>query len=374
MNLFLKGQVVSKLKLVVLNKAKYIKRWKGKDGKWKYAYTDTAGKQGAGEGDTLKFIPAPQFNAHEWATARHPDVTTQDVIKEIKDPKVLKKLMETEEKLKHVTQTIDKYKVGGKGASATYTPERTAIHDKIINSILSDEKIAKCKGDPPVLTVLGGRGGSGKSWFKNNEYDPADSLVLDADEIKGMLPEYQGWNAFEVHEESSDILEKITVIAKELKLNTVIDATMKSTDKAMAKVKSFTDHGYEMECHYMHVAPETSAKRAVYRFAGPTGRYVPIDVILANTTNEYTFDQVKQFAKRWTFRDNSGDPPPKLISKSGVMKSMLKAEQEPKKQKKQRGYDPNKDMYDFGDVVSPDKYAEDVKAFIKKKSKNEAVN
>jgi predicted ABC-type ATPase len=153
--------------------------------------------------------------------------------------------------------------------------------------------------------MLGGRGGSGKSWFEGNVYDPQKFIVLDADVIKGMLPEYEGWNAAQVHEESSDILESIIKTARDKGLNVVLDATMKTAKSAIAKMQAFKNKGYTIEAHYMHLPRQEAAKRAVSRFMGKTKRYVPINVVLSNTSNEETFDLIKAEADNWSFRDNN---------------------------------------------------------------------
>jgi predicted ABC-type ATPase len=192
-----------------------------------------------------------------------------------------------------------------------------AIEDKF----LSDEMIAAAtpaEGEKPTFTILGGRGGSGKSWFNGKVFDPKKAIVLDADEIKHMLPEYEGWNAFQVHEESGDLFDAITEKALALGLNIVHDATMKTPARAVALVKGFKEAGYKVAAHYMHLPRAEAAKRAVKRFLGPTGRFVPPEVILGNTKNEAAFDQVKALADVWSFRDNQNrdDNGPTLIAES----------------------------------------------------------
>jgi predicted kinase len=192
--------------------------------------------------------------------------------------------------------------------------------------------------------MLGGRGGSGKSWFKMDPeknpggglYDPNKFVILDADEIKQEIPEYDGWNANQVHEESSDILEQALEFCLKKGLNVVLDQTMKTASKAIAKMVEFNQNGYRTEAHYMHLPVQEAAKRAIYRFKnskkGPyQGRYVPVGAVLRNTTNEESFDQVRQYADAWSFRDNNvpQGTQPILISegKNGrkLQKSLVKS-------------------------------------------------
>jgi hypothetical protein len=147
--------------------------------------------------------------------------------------------------------------------------------------------------------------------------------VLDPDEIKQRLPEYKGWNANEVHEESADIMDGLLDYARAKGLNVVVDATLKSLPQAMARLEAFKGAGYETEAHYMHLPRQVAAERAVQRFLTDkndgSGRFVPPHVVLANTANERNFDEVRKHVDRWSFYDNHNrtkEEGPKLISAS----------------------------------------------------------
>jgi predicted ABC-type ATPase len=262
-------------------------------------------------------IPADQFNAAEYAKS-HDDanVTPEQILAQF-PPDTSSKIADVQKRLQSIEQTVDMFMEGGE-----YTADRTALHQKIYESLLSADRInaaTPAQGDQPTFTILGGRGGSGKSWFEGQVYDPDKSIVLDADHIKGMLPEYEGWNAAQVHEESSQLLESILSAARQLGVNVVLDATMKTAKGAVQKVNDFKGAGFRVEAHYMHLPRQEAAKRAVSRFLGKTQRYVPVDVVLSNTTNEESFEQVKKLADRWSFRDNNvpQGSQPILISESG---------------------------------------------------------
>jgi hypothetical protein len=66
----------------------------------------------------------------------------------------------------------------------------------------------------------------------------------------------------------------------------------------------------------MHLPRQEAARRAVDRFLGPTGRYVPPGVVLKNTENEESFEKIKPLVDAWSFRDNNvpEGTPPTLIS------------------------------------------------------------
>lgn len=250
-----------------------------------------------------KKTPADKFKASDYAKAHDKaEVSADDILSHFPaDTK--EKIAEVQQRLASIEQTIDQHKKDGR-----YTAQREVLHANIVASILSPERVkaaTPAEGQKPTFTILGGRGGSGKSWFNGKVYDEKNSIVIDADNIKSLLPEYEGWNAFSVHEESSELFDYITDLARDLGLNIVHDATLKTTKKALATVNRFKAAGYRTEAHYMHLPRQEAAKRAVSRFLGKTQRYVPVDVVLGNTTNEASFDEVRKLVDGWSFRDNN---------------------------------------------------------------------
>lgn len=212
-----------------------------------------------------------------------------------------------------------------------YTAERQKLHNAIVDDYLNAASIRAAtppKGEAPTFIVLGGRGGSGKSSFTYNdkkdeeakvkEFDSKKFLILDSDAIKDRLkPPYAGWNAFSVHEESSDIFEHITSEAKRRGLNLLHDTTLRGKS-VESTIEQFKGDGYKVEGHYMFVPRQISAERAVGRYLGRNaenrGRLVPVDVILGNTENEKNFDYLKKHFDKWSAYDNQGTAP-KLISR-----------------------------------------------------------
>jgi predicted ABC-type ATPase len=231
-----------------------------------------------------------------------PGITTEKILSAL-PLEAADRLQSIHDRLANVAQTVDIYKKNGR-----YTETRSALHRDIVGKVLSSDRIKEATplDDQPSFTILGGRAGSGKSWFKGKVYDPLKAIVLDADDIKAELPEYEGWNAYEVHEESGEIFDLITDIAKSLRLNIVHDATMKTPDKAIRLVEHFKGIGYKVDAFYMYLPRQLAAKRAISRFLGTVaGRYVPVEVILANTLNETSFDGVRPSTEYWQFRDNN---------------------------------------------------------------------
>lgn len=232
----------------------------------------------------------------------------------------------TRERLRGLTPTSALVSDGGfKNPDGTYTAERQALHMKIVEEIFSPEKIAAAlpaPGETPVMVMLGGRGGSGKSWLTGPDgpVDGSKMLLIDADDIKSKLPGYEGWNASIFHEESSDILKAVDEQARALGVNTVLDATMKSEASSAMRMADYESAGYEIEGYYMYAAPEEAATRAMSRYSkGGTfsGRFVPPEVILGNTNNEQNFDKLSSGFRKWAVYDNNTlGQKPKLVSRS----------------------------------------------------------
>lgn len=197
----------------------------------------------------------------------------------------------------------------------SWTDKRsTEVHDKAVREFFTPERISAAtpkKGEAPALYLLGGRGGSGKSFLTGagGPVDKTKTIVIDPDEFKRAIPEYQGWNAALVHEESSHITNLVINRARKLGLNVAIDATMASPKSPLKHIKAFKNEGYGVEGHYVFASPETAVRRALGRFmnGGSQGRYVPVEYILKSTGNERTFDSLTPEFKNWTVYSNNVD-------------------------------------------------------------------
>jgi predicted ABC-type ATPase len=274
------------------------------------------GKPGGGIERIAALPKAPRLSA-EQRTKRGAEIV-QSV-----SPEAAKAVADAEQRLKNGKRTIDLFKKNG-----VYTDERQAVHEKLLNGLFTDQAIAAAtpkSGQKPVMTMLGGRGGSGKSWLtkgKNAPVDAAHAIVIDSDEFKRHLPEYEGWNAALLHDEVDDIVTDAVERAQHMGLNVVHDQTMKSAKSVVDRVDDYAAKGYDIHGHYMHLPADEAARRAVGRFMHgdevdgrktQTGRFVPAWVILGNEENEKNFTEMIPKFKRWSFYDNThtkrgGDP------------------------------------------------------------------
>jgi len=236
-------------------------------------------------------------------------------------PGAAEKIADAEAKLATGVSTDRPVSEGGfRQADGKWTSERAAVHDKILGEMFTPEKIAAAippPGEKPTLHLLGGRGGSGKGWFTKGQgtVDTSKAMLFDNDEFKAKLPEYQGWNAALLHEESRALGSAAERVARERGLNVVLDGTMRRTGSFERKVEQYKAAGYRVEGHYMFLAPEVATERAVKRFMNEGGRFVPPSYTLGSRTNEATFDAIKGKMDAWEIYDNSGSAP-KLHSRS----------------------------------------------------------
>lgn len=205
----------------------------------------------------------------------------------------------------------------------TYTPERSALHADILKKFFNEADVRRATpkaGEKPTMIMLGGRGGSGKSWFTNQregDNSPIDQtkfITIDSDHFKGKLPEYKGWNAGQLHEESSDILDQAAKIALDMGLNVIFDVTMKSSRSVEERIIQYqgADKDYDVQGFYMHAAPEKAVKQAMMRFKRGVekdgmGRLVPPEIILSNVDNEANFDKAKKSFSKWAVYHNADD-------------------------------------------------------------------
>ena len=264
-----------------------------------------------------------------WADGiKDPKCTPDDagfdyMMSQMHDPELKDKVLETEKRCDGVVSTHDLHWLDGEGADTVYDEERTALHKEIISDYLRHASGAVCgEGETPTLILLGGRGGSGKSKFEGMVYDRKKFLVVDSDDIKTKIPEFDNWNASQVHQESSVVMKKLLVEAKNRNMNVVIDGTMSSPGSYLKYLKQFD--GYHTEAHYMFLPPQESVKRAMTRFRddgekGPySGRFVPTKILMKMSDNEAVFDLVKTQVDDWSFYSNYGvgkDEKPDLISR-----------------------------------------------------------
>jgi predicted ABC-type ATPase len=206
--------------------------------------------------------------------------------------------------------TLERYTSGGE-----LHPGRAQLHDEIVAKALAGHEAHA----HPVAEFLGGGPASGKSTLTRHGSSTPDSVQIDADEIKGQLPEYRQMissrdprAAMYVHEESSVLAKQIQAAAVGRRYNFTLDGTGDSAyAKMRAKVDAAKAAGYHTSGRYVTVDTDEAIRRAAKR-AQRTGRMVPESVIreihasVTGVFRQLIEDDVLDHAELW---DNNGTKP-----------------------------------------------------------------
>ena len=169
-----------------------------------------------------------------------------------------------------------------------FLPERERLHEEIVEDMLPRDTIAE-PGERPVAVLLIGPPGAGKSSAGNPIIQSlgVKFATVNNDEVKAALPEYKGWNAAMVHEESAQIVENM-VMPKAIndRHNMILDGVGASANKMVKIAESMSSKGYDVHLVHVTIPTEKTVDRAWKRFAksafsndSEPGRYVPIDYI-----------------------------------------------------------------------------------------------
>jgi len=231
------------------------------------------------------------------------------------------------------TQRIHTVTRNGKSA---YKPERIReVHDPWIRESLDD---GVAYGDTQV-TFMGGGSGAGKGSIQRSGDVTfrRGTTVVDSDEAKKAIPEYRelldaGDNkaAAYVHEESSDMAQRLMAESIDRGYDTVLDGTGDSTFEKMAgKVARARQQGAQrVKAEYVTIDTDEALRRAAQR-AARSGREVPEDVVTG--THEAVSKIFPKLADADTFDelrlwDNMGDTPELIYERVDGVERVLNRE------------------------------------------------
>ena len=224
------------------------------------------------------------------------------------------------------SSTLDMYQY----ADGEFLPGRAALHDDIMGG-LKAEAVPQKK---PVFHMMGGGSGAGKSSVINSGLAdiPKNRVFIDADGIKGKLPEFNQLIAANdpkaaafAHEESSLLAKRAMKEGAGESMNVVLDGTGNNGWESISKkLKLFREKGYAINADYVTIPTDTAVERATQR-AARSGRVVPEENIRAlhrsvsadfkEAVDRGVFDEVTL----WNNDVPQGDPPFKIFSmKDGV--------------------------------------------------------
>lgn len=214
-----------------------------------------------------------------------------------------------------------------------YDPERVARYHEPYYAKQTDGAKAVAE---PEFRVMGGGPASGKSSVirSGDVHLPDGHVMVNADDAKEMLPEYQagvrdgnaGAAAF-VHEESSDMGKRLAADALRSSYNTVLDGTGNGgIDSLAKKIETARANGAKrIVGDYVTVDTDEAVRRAVLR-GEKSGRHVPESIIRG--THASVSNTFRQAADRDLFDelrlwDNNGSAPRLIYERTDGVERIL---------------------------------------------------
>ncbi|MDK1002620.1 zeta toxin family protein [Bacillus subtilis] len=198
-------------------------------------------------------------------------------------------------------------------SDGSYSDSRKKLHDEIIQMLIRDKGSNEEVGVKEAL-IIGGGSGSGKSYVVEEIIGKDGYVIIDADIIKELIPEYRiqklknkNTAADIVHPESSDIALSLLDYTISKEESFIYDGTMKNKQKYFKILKKLQSKGYTTQMVIIDADLEVAIQRTIDRFADPDdGRFVPREkVIESNRLISNSFIELKGLVDSYSVFDNS---------------------------------------------------------------------
>lgn len=142
-------------------------------------------------------------------------------------------------------------------------PERRELEKQLIKDYYNQGEYAKEKQAYLIL----GLPAAGKSSLADPLSAQRKALIVDSDEFKKRLPEFEnGAGANYVHEESSDMADNLLDLALEDGTNVVYPVVGKTPSSLQEKIDKLKEAGYDIHLAYVDLPVKTALKRATNRY------------------------------------------------------------------------------------------------------------
>lgn len=220
------------------------------------------------------------------------------------------------------------------------TPEREAVHKKIIDDILAGKEPVKGQA---TMTMLGGGPASGKSSVMSADTSKdKHAITVDPDYIKTKLPGYKelskkssdAANIF--HEESSALAKRLASVAYNENFNVIYDGTGDGSNNSVRKkIKAARERGYAVNAVYVSVDTETAVARNKKRYEdavakGENPRLVPEDTVrnIHRNCTDISVSMAPEFDHIEIWDNNGARGQQKLIAEGGSGKGLVAKDKE----------------------------------------------
>lgn len=194
--------------------------------------------------------------------------------------------------------------------------DRLNIIDEILLQYIKKARVHPNK-ELKISFFLGGGSNAGKSTFRGNLKENFDDiLIIDADELKKEIPEYEELlitnseiAASIVHKESSQMASKLLKKAVEQELSLIFDGTLKNTQKYIDFIHLLKQADFYINLTIIDVPVEIALIRNRIRYEealahGKFPRLVPDKkVIESHSRIAKSFVALKDLVDSWTIID-----------------------------------------------------------------------
>lgn len=169
------------------------------------------------------------------------------------------------------------------GPETITLPNRQAIQDEAYRQAIQkgswdgQDYNGEVRHDKRMDIVIGLPGSGKSSVYTERLSQEYKSRVIDTDDFRGYIPEYNGSNASMVHREASRIRNRLLNSALDNGDNILLSTIGADAQKLAAQIQKYKDEGYSVYLHLNELPNNKSLARAVGRYIsedGSLGRYV----------------------------------------------------------------------------------------------------
>ena len=171
------------------------------------------------------------------------------------------------------------------GTNSSDLPNRERIHQAAYEKAMmhgswnGTDYSGKVRQERRIDIVIGLPGSGKSSVYTNPISQQYGSRVIDTDDYRGYIPEYNGRNAGYVHREASLIRDRVLETALDNGDNIILSTIGANAEKLLREIQRYKEEGFSVYLHFNELPNQKAMGRAISRFLGPEGRYVSPRII-----------------------------------------------------------------------------------------------